>query len=116
MNTQPAGYINFLFLAVMAAVFYFGLIRPQKKKEKEVQSMRESLAVGDEILTIGGIKGKIVQVKQDIVVIESSGMKTRIELMKWGVHSIVRETNVKAKVEEVEVDDKSEETVVEDAK
>lgn len=109
MNGQPGAYMNFVFLAIMAAVFYFGLIRPQKKKEKEIKSMRESLAVGDEILTIGGIKGKIVQVKQDIVVIESSGMKTRMELMKWGVHSVLRETNVKAKPEESVVEETPEE-------
>ncbi len=108
MNAQSGGYMNFMFLAIMAAVFYFGLIRPQKKKEKEIKNMRESLVVGDEILTIGGIKGKVVQVKQDMVVIESSGMKTRIELMKWGVHSVVRETNVKPKAEENVVEEASE--------
>lgn len=77
----------------MIAIFYFALIRPQRKREKEVKDMRGSLAIGDEILTIGGIVGTIIQVKEDLVVIESSGMKTRLEVMKWGVSSVVKKKN-----------------------
>lgn len=78
-------------LVLMIAIFYLGIIRPQKKKEKEVTSMRESLSVGDEILTIGGISGKIIQVKKDMIVMETTGMHTRLEVMKWGIHSVTKE-------------------------
>lgn len=81
---------TFLPLILMIGVFYFGLIRPQKKKEKKIEEMRESLGVGDEIVTIGGITGKVVQVKKDFILIETSGMKTRIELMKWSIQSVTK--------------------------
>lgn len=77
-------------LAIMLAFFYFGLVRPQKKREKKVENMRNELKVGDEILTIGGIMGKIIIVKEDYVVIESSGLNTRIDVMKWGVQSVTK--------------------------
>ncbi|WP_138159084.1 preprotein translocase subunit YajC [Peptoniphilus catoniae] len=76
------------FVLIMVA-FYFLFIRPQKKREKAIKDMRENLKVGDEILTIGGIKGKIVLIKEDYIVIESSANKTNIELMKWGINSVV---------------------------
>lgn len=77
-------------LAIMLAFFYFVLVRPQKKREKKVEDMRNGLKVGDEILTIGGIMGKIIIVKEDYVVIESSGLNTRIDVMKWGVQSVTK--------------------------
>lgn len=86
-------------LALMIGIFYFGLIRPQKKKEKEVASMRDSLGVGDEIITIGGITGKVIQVKKDIIVLESSGMNTRLEVMKWGVHSVTKSKGKKETID-----------------
>ena len=76
-------------LVVLIIVFYFMLIRPQKKRDAEVKAMREALKVGDEVLTIGGIKGKISQVKEDYVIIETSGDKTKIEVMKWGINTKV---------------------------
>lgn len=77
-------------MVVMLAFFYFVLVRPQKKREKTVDDMRNNLKVGDEILTIGGLMGKIIMVKEDYVVIESSGLNTRINVMKWGVHSVTK--------------------------
>lgn len=65
------GFMAFLPLILMIAVFYFILIRPQKKKEKELQNMLASLKVNDEVATIGGIHGKIVRIKDDIFVLES---------------------------------------------
>ncbi|MCD1147042.1 preprotein translocase subunit YajC [Peptoniphilus sp. KCTC 25270] len=79
---------TFIPLILMLAIFYFGLIRPQKKKEKEVKNMRDNLLVGDEIVTIGGVVGKIVQVKKDRVIIETTGMKTRLEFEKWGIQTL----------------------------
>lgn len=60
-----------LMLVLMFAVFYFILIRPQKKKEKELKNMLAALKVGDEVATIGGIHGKIVRIKDDLFVLES---------------------------------------------
>lgn len=68
----PASMLpSLLMLVVMFAVFYFVLIRPQKKKEKELKNMLASLKVNDEVATIGGIHGKIVRIKDDLFVLES---------------------------------------------
>lgn len=80
---------SFLPLIILLGVFYFMLIRPQKKRDTKIKDMRESLKVGDDVLTIGGIKGKIVQIKEDYVVIETSGEKSRIDVMKWGINSTI---------------------------
>lgn len=72
----------------LLVVFYFFAIRPQKKREKEIQAMREGIKVGDEIITIGGILGKVVTVKDDQIIIEVGATKTRLELTKWSVGSV----------------------------
>ena len=74
-----------LMLVVMVAVFYFMLIRPENKRKKEAENMRSSVKVGDEITTIGGIVGKVVNVKDDKFVIETSADQVRIELAKWAL-------------------------------
>ncbi|MDO5725964.1 MAG: preprotein translocase subunit YajC [Tissierellia bacterium] len=80
-------FMTFLPLIAVILFFYFGIMRPQKKKEKEIQAMRESIKVGDDILTIGGIVGKVVVVKEDMLTIETGAPKSRIELYKWGINS-----------------------------
>lgn len=72
----------------MLAIFYFFAIRPQKKKEKDITAMRSSLSVGDEVITIGGILGKIVTVKEDQIILEVGATKTRLEMTKWAVGSV----------------------------
>lgn len=74
----------------MLAIFYFFAIRPQKKKEKEISSMRDSLNVGDDVITIGGILGKVITVKDDQIIIEVGATKTRLELTKWAVGSVIK--------------------------
>ncbi|MDR7869840.1 MAG: preprotein translocase subunit YajC [Tissierellaceae bacterium] len=74
----------------MLAIFYFFAIRPQKKKEKEINEMRSNLNVGDEVITIGGILGKIVTVKEDQVILEVGATKTRLELTKWAIGSVAK--------------------------
>ena len=74
-----------LMLVVMVAVFYFMLIRPENKRKKEAENMRSSVKVGDEITTIGGIVGKVVNVKDDKIVIETSADQVRMELAKWAL-------------------------------
>ena len=74
-----------LMLAVMFGIFYFMLIRPENKRKKEAEQMRSSLRNGDQITTIGGIVGTIVNIKENRIVIETSADQVRIELEKWAV-------------------------------
>ena len=76
---------SIIMLVVLIAVFYFMLIRPENKRKKKAQEMRDSLKKGDTITTIGGIVGKIVMVKPDTIVIETSDDRVRMELTKWAV-------------------------------
>ena len=78
-------YSMILILVVMVAVFYFMIIRPEKKKKKEEENLRNSLKEGDKITTIGGIVGKIVDIKGDNIVIETSADRVRMELTKWSI-------------------------------
>ncbi|MBU5669019.1 preprotein translocase subunit YajC [Peptoniphilus sp. MSJ-1] len=77
---------NFIPLILMFVIFYFFLIKPQKKKANEINEMRENLKVGDKVITIGGIIGKIILVKEDYLVLETSSDNTKIEIMKWGIN------------------------------
>ena len=77
-----------LLLVVMIAVFYFLIMRPQKKQEKEVNQMRENLQIGDEISTNGGILGRVVKIKDDIVTIETGSDKNKIKIFKWAVRAV----------------------------
>ena len=81
-------------LAVMFGAMYFFMIRPENKKRKEAEAMRNALAVGDEITTIGGIVGTICAVKDNTIVIETGADRVRIEFAKWAVSS--RDTQAKA--------------------
>ncbi|HZK33258.1 MAG TPA: preprotein translocase subunit YajC [Tissierellaceae bacterium] len=76
------------------AVFYFFAIRPQRKKEKEIKEMRDNLRVGDDIITIGGIYGKVLKLKDDMVTIEIGSAKTRLEMTKWAIGSVVGRNQV----------------------
>ena len=74
-----------LLVVVMAAMMYFLMIRPENKRKKEAQNLRDSLQVGDEITSIGGITGTICAVKENTIVIESGADRVRLELTKWAV-------------------------------
>ena len=75
-------------MVAMLAIFYFILIRPENKRKKQAEEMRSSLKKGDQITTIGGIVGKIVQVTDENIVIETSDDRVRMELTKWAVSSV----------------------------
>ena len=93
-DTAPAGggaggsLAMILMLVVMFVAFYFFGIRPQKKQEKEANNMRNNLTVGDEITTIGGIIGKIVSIKEETCVIETSHERTKIRILKTAVSRV----------------------------
>ena len=72
-------------LVVMIALMYFLMIRPENKRKKQADEMRNSLKKGDQITTIGGIVGKIVQVTDENIIIETSDDRVRMELTKWAV-------------------------------
>ena len=72
-------------LVILLVVMYFFGIRPQKKKEKEDNAMRNALAVGDEITTIGGIIGKVVSIKDETCVIETAHERTKIRILKTAI-------------------------------
>lgn len=72
-------------IVLMFVVFYFLLIRPQKKREKQVQEMRQAIEVGDEIVTIGGIVGRVVSIKEDTLVVETSAERSKLRLARWAI-------------------------------
>ena len=78
---------SIIMIVAMIAIFYFMLIRPENKRKKEAEQTRNSVKTGDEITTIGGIVGKVVNVKEEKIVIETSADQVRIELMKWAISS-----------------------------
>ncbi len=93
MDTAPAGtggagWMTIGMIVIMFGAFYLFAIRPQKKQEKEANNMRNNLAVGDEITTIGGIIGKIVSIKEETCVIESAHDKTKIRILKSAVSRV----------------------------
>ncbi|MBS5703974.1 MAG: preprotein translocase subunit YajC [Butyricicoccus pullicaecorum] len=85
-------------IVLLFVVFYFFLIRPQKKRDKAEKEMRESIQVGDEISTIGGFIGKVVSIKDETLVIESSADRTKLKLYRWAVRG--KEAAPADKVEE----------------
>ena len=97
-------YESLIMLVVLIAVFYFLLIRPENKRKKQAQAMRDSLKKGDVITTIGGIIGKIVQVNPDTLVIETSEDRVRMEITKWAIST----TGVQASTEPVKEKKKKE--------
>lgn len=76
----PLGFLVFI---------YFIMIRPQQKKEKNVREMRNSLKVGNEITTIGGIYGKIVKINEELITIEVGADKTKLTVAKWAIGTVV---------------------------
>lgn len=84
-QSQQSGLPMILMLVAMFAVMYFVMIRPQKKKQKEEQSMRDNVQVGDEITTIGGIVGRVVTVKEDSLIIETGADRNKMKIMRWAV-------------------------------
>ncbi|MBQ8509292.1 MAG: preprotein translocase subunit YajC [Clostridia bacterium] len=87
-NTTAQGISTIVMLVVMVAVFYFFMYRPQKKQEKETNEMRNSLKVGDEITTIGGIIGKVISIKEETVMIETGRDGTKIRILRNAIKSI----------------------------
>ena len=87
-TTGAAGMSSsIIMLVAMLAIFYFMLIRPENKRKKEAEQMRSSVKTGDKIITIGGITGTVVNVKDTRIVLETGADQVRIELEKWAISS-----------------------------
>ena len=85
-TAQPVSILpTILMLLAMVAVFYFMLIRPENKRKRESENMRNALKVGDSVTTIGGIVGTVVSIKEDKFVLETGADQVRIEFMKWAL-------------------------------
>ena len=78
---------SMIMMVLMIAIFYFMLIRPENKRKKEAEQMRSSVKTGDKIVTIGGITGTVVNVKDSRIVLETGADQVRIELEKWAISS-----------------------------
>ena len=93
---------SLIMIVVMVAVFYFILIRPENKRKKKAEEMRNSLKVGDDVTTIGGITGTICAVKEKTIVIETGADRVRIELAKWSISSKGTQTTEEALPDQTE--------------
>lgn len=95
-------------LILLIFIMYFLLIRPQKKKEKQINAMRAGIKAGDPIVTIGGIYGIIVKVKDDKLVLQVGADKTKLEIARWAVSKVLTDeaTTVRSrKVEDADVEE-----------
>ncbi len=86
-TTTNNGAGSLILMVVMVAAMYFLMIRPQKKKQKEEQNMRDSIQIGDEITTIGGIMGRVVTVKDDSIVLETGADRTKMKFQRWAIQT-----------------------------
>lgn len=108
MNTA----MQLMPLILLIFIMYFLLIRPQKKREKETAQMRNALQVGDEIITIGGICGKIVKLKDESLIIQVGADKVKFEVMRWSISKVVNSDQAAAR----KAKSAAEETAPEEAK
>lgn len=84
---KGSGLIMIGYILIILLVMYFLMIRPQKKKQKEEKKMRDSLQVGDEIITIGGIHGRVISIKDDSLIIESVCDHCKLTIERWAMQS-----------------------------
>ena len=110
-TSSPWGMI--IMFAVVILVFWLFMIRPQKKQEQRDSAMRDALAVGDEVTTIGGIIGKVVSIKGETFVLETTRDKTKIRFLKGAIRSVdVKAADIAAAViaeEKAKTEDNTEE-------
>lgn len=119
-TTSGSGLTMLIMLGVMFVFLYFFMIRPQKKQQQEEQNMRNGLAIGDEVTTIGGIIGKVIAIKDETFVLETTKDRTKIRFLKAAVRNIdVKAADIAASVLETQTvpaeDFEAVEEVVEDA-
>jgi preprotein translocase subunit YajC len=91
MEANMQNLTTLIPLLLLIVIMYFMLIRPQKKREREINNMRNSVKVGDEVITIGGICGRIIKAKPnaEVLTIEVGADKTKFEIMRWAISKVV---------------------------
>jgi preprotein translocase subunit YajC len=85
------GIMQIAPIILIIVVFYFLLIRPQRKKERQVNAMRGALKAGDKVTTIGGIKGTIVKTKDETLTIQVGSDRVKLEIMRWAISKVDEE-------------------------
>lgn len=80
--------VSFLPIIALFVLLYFIMIRPQRKKEKETQKMRNALQTGDNVTTVGGIVGRVVSIKEDSIVIETGADRSKMQIKKWAIQTV----------------------------
>jgi len=101
MGNSTIGLI--LYMGFFFGLMYFLIIRPQKKKTKQMTELRNSVHAGDNVVTIGGVVGKVLNVKEDEFVLEVGAARTKLTFKKWAISTIEKSNN--AVIETVEVDE-----------
>lgn len=91
-GSSASPYSSIILMVILVGLMYFMMIRPQKKRQKEEQEMRSALEIGDEIITIGGICGKVVTIRENDIVIETGADRTKMKLQRWAVNTNVTKT------------------------
>ena len=100
---DASAYLSFVPLLLLIVLFYFLLIRPQRKREKADQAMRNSIMTSDRICTIGGIIGRVVAVTEETITLETTSNHTRLKMYKWAIRNkiekddLAHDSKVKAK-------------------
>lgn len=87
-------YSSLIMIIPMIAVFYFMIILPQKKRDKKTREMLNALNVGENIITIGGVVGKVINIKDDELTIETSIKRTEIVIMRWAVKEVLKSADI----------------------
>ena len=94
MNNQSLIW-SIAYIVALFAIFYFLFIRPQNKKDKELKEMRDSLAVGDTVVTIGGIVANVAKIEEETIVIEFGPSRTKMPIQKWAIGSVQSKKEIK---------------------
>ena len=112
-TTNNAGsWYYLIMLGILFLAMYFITIRPQNKKEKELKNLRDNLQLGDEVITIGGFYGTVVRINDDRITIASGSDKTKMEISKTAIASVLnREIPAPKKAAKEELAEESEEKV-----
>lgn len=87
-SNTASSWISIGMLVIVFVAFYFFAIRPQKKQEREQNNMRNSLCIGDEITTIGGILGRVTKITEETVVLETARERTKLHILKTAIRSV----------------------------
>lgn len=94
-----------LYMGFFFGLMYFLIIRPQKKKTKQMTELRNSVQAGDEVVTIGGVVGRVLNIKEDEVVIEVGAARTKLTFKKWAISTIDKGSNRVIEAEEVDIEE-----------